>query len=310
MLFLYRALSRAPLFVFFKRASWFGRSSHIFRRRSLPPASDVHQNHVFPDLDDIFQVNKILFPFEPKSAAAWYNKPQNAVFRITKHHIANPTQLFSIDRIHHFFFSKVVITQFHPILLFIHSTRTCPILFGVPRIFPLSPPPQKSTTFQHSIICIRSPFCACPHQKKERNPALSFFKKYSFYLAAKRRIVYNSSSITFYIINRLAIRERFVHFENYTAISNAISEQKQCLFFLKEKHLLLSSISIFVSPITDRNVLLGIDPKTGTAHAIPFQLITNAILQNEDSIPVKNNLKILRKAFLEFIKAEKILQRR
>ena len=118
------------------------------------------------------------------------------------------------------------------------------------------------------------------------------------------------SSLTFYIINRLAIRERFVHFENYTAISNAISEQKQCLFFLKEKHLLLSSISIFVSPITDRNVLLGIDPKTGTAHAIPFQLITNAILQNEDSIPVKNNLKILRKAFLEFIKAEKILQRR
>ena len=116
------------------------------------------------------------------------------------------------------------------------------------------------------------------------------------------------SLLAFYIINRLAIRERFLHFKNYTEISNAIMEKKQCLLFLKKESLLLSYMLILVSPISDRNVLLGIESKTGNVHAIPFHLVTNAVAQDEDGIAIKNNLKILRRAFLEYLKAEKKLQ--
>ncbi len=116
------------------------------------------------------------------------------------------------------------------------------------------------------------------------------------------------SLLTFYIINRLAIRERFLHFETYTEISNAIIENKQCLLFLKKESLLLSYMLILVSPVSDHNVLLGIESKTGNVHAIPFHLVTNAVTQDEDGIAIKNNLKILKKAFLEYLKAEKKLQ--
>ena len=118
------------------------------------------------------------------------------------------------------------------------------------------------------------------------------------------------SLLILYINNRLAIRERFLYFKNYTAISDAIIEKKQCLIFLKEERLLLSCAKICISPISDRNILLGIAQKTGNAHAIPFNLVTNVITQSEDGIPVKNKLKILKKAFLEYLKIEKTLQDR
>lgn len=68
-------------------------------------------------------------------------------------------------------------------------------------------------------------------------------------------------------------------------------------------------MTILVSPVSDRNVLLGIEAETGNAHAIPFQLVTNAVVQNKDGISVKSKLKILKKAFSEYIKAEKNLQK-
>ena len=117
------------------------------------------------------------------------------------------------------------------------------------------------------------------------------------------------SLLTLYVINRLAIRERFLHFKNYTEISNAIINEKQCLLFLKKESLLLSCMTILVSPVSDRNVLLGIEVETGNAHAIPFQLVTNAVVQNKDGISLKSKLKILKKAFSEYIKAEKNLQK-
>lgn len=113
--------------------------------------------------------------------------------------------------------------------------------------------------------------------------------------------------LTFYTINRLAIRERFLHFKNYTEISNAIIENKQCLCFLKEKSLLLSCLVILVSPVSDRNVVLGIDPNTGHAYPIPLHLITNAVVQDEVDGSMKNNLKFLKKAFEKYLKAEKEL---
>ena len=116
------------------------------------------------------------------------------------------------------------------------------------------------------------------------------------------------SLLTFYIINRLSIRERFLHFKNYTEISDAIIEQKQCLVFLKKESFLFSCMSILVSPISDRNILLGIDQKTQHAHAIPFHLITKAIIQSENGISPKKNHKILQRAFLAYLKAEKKLQ--
>ena len=68
-------------------------------------------------------------------------------------------------------------------------------------------------------------------------------------------------------------------------------------------------MTILVSPVSDRNVLLGIEVETGNAHAIPFQLVTNAVVQNKDGISVKSKLTILKKAFSEYIKAEKNLQK-
>lgn len=112
-----------------------------------------------------------------------------------------------------------------------------------------------------------------------------------------------------YITNRLAIRERFFHFKNYTEISNAIEEKKQCLFFLKTERIRLSCITIAVSPISDRNILLGIDPLTGNAHAIPFRLIETAVTQDEFSKTAKNNLKLLKQAYYTYIKTEKSLQK-
>ena len=113
------------------------------------------------------------------------------------------------------------------------------------------------------------------------------------------------SLLTFYITNRLALRERFLHFENYKEISNAIIQKKQCLIFLKEEMLHLSSMAIFVSPTSDRNVLLGINQATGSAVALSFHLVETAIIQNENSTISKNNYNILRKAFLEYLKIEK-----
>lgn len=117
------------------------------------------------------------------------------------------------------------------------------------------------------------------------------------------------SLLTCYITNRLAIRERFLHFKNYTEISNAIAEKKQCLFFLKEESLRLSCIAIFVSPISDRNILFGIDPATGNAHTIPFHLIETAVMQDEYGGIAKDNLKLLKQAYYTYIKAEKELQK-
>ncbi|MBQ4269621.1 MAG: hypothetical protein IJB97_08245 [Clostridia bacterium] len=116
------------------------------------------------------------------------------------------------------------------------------------------------------------------------------------------------SLLSIYIINRLAVRERFLYFKNYTEISKSIVEKKQCIVFLKRKKFQLSCMAVFVSPISDRNVLLGIDSKTGNAHAIPFQLVENVVIQNEDNITVKNPYKILRKAFLIYLNTEKELQ--
>lgn len=116
------------------------------------------------------------------------------------------------------------------------------------------------------------------------------------------------SLLTFYVINRLAIRERLVYFKNYMEISNAIAENKQCLFFLKGESFRLSCAAILVSPISDRNVLLGIDPATGKISATPFALIERAIIQNEDGVAIKKHLKLLRKAFLEYLKVEKQLK--
>lgn len=113
------------------------------------------------------------------------------------------------------------------------------------------------------------------------------------------------SLLTFYVINRLAIRERFLHFKNYTEISKAIIEKKQILVFLKEEKFQLSNAAILVSPVSDRNVLLGIDSKLGSAHAIPFALVQNIVMQSKDNIAIKNPHKILRKTFLLYLNAEK-----
>lgn len=111
--------------------------------------------------------------------------------------------------------------------------------------------------------------------------------------------------LTFYAINRLSIRERFLAFKNYTEISNAIIEQKQCLVFLKKERFQLSCATIFVSPLSDRNVLLGIDAETGTVLAIPFLLITSAVIQDEEGIALKSKLKILKTVFTQYLKGEK-----
>lgn len=117
------------------------------------------------------------------------------------------------------------------------------------------------------------------------------------------------SLLTCYITNRLAIRERFLYFKIYTEISKAIIEQQQILVFLKEERLQLSCVAVFVSPISDRNVLLGINPTTGSANAIPLSLVQKIIIQDKDNITIKSPYKILRKAFLLYLNTEKKLQK-
>lgn len=118
------------------------------------------------------------------------------------------------------------------------------------------------------------------------------------------------SLLTCYVTNRLAIRERFVYFKNYSEISNATAEKKECVCFLKKEIIRFSCLKIFVSPITDRNILLGIEKATGKINIMPFALIDNAIMQEEDSENVKVSLKVLTQGFRAYLQGEKKLQNR
>lgn len=113
------------------------------------------------------------------------------------------------------------------------------------------------------------------------------------------------SLLTYYIINRLAIRERFLYFRNYDEISNAIAEKKECLFFLKGETLRFSPVTLIVSPYSDRNILLGIEQETGISHVMPFHLINKVIAQKKETQLTKRDLKYLKIALQTYLKNEK-----
>ena len=116
--------------------------------------------------------------------------------------------------------------------------------------------------------------------------------------------------LTSYAINRVAIRERFVFFKTYSEISNATAERKECLCFLPNTSVRFSHLKIFVSPVTDRNVLFGIEKDTGKMDFFPFCLIKNAVMQDEKSKNVKVSHKALMQGYNLYLQTEKKLQNR
>ena len=75
--------------------------------------SDVDENDVLADLDDIFQIDKQFVFLKTEAAVARYDNAQPFVFGIAQRDIADPSEFSSVECVDDLFRSKFRKTQFH-----------------------------------------------------------------------------------------------------------------------------------------------------------------------------------------------------
>jgi hypothetical protein len=94
--------------------------------RTIPPLptlrrtrkSNVDQNNVVTNFDDIFQFNEKIRPLGRESSLTGHDETENLVFWIAEYYIANLAQFPAIRRIDDFFRTKLGKTHFHTAISF------------------------------------------------------------------------------------------------------------------------------------------------------------------------------------------------